>query len=124
MSTFGIYKCVKIRKKHSCVLCGRTIPLGKKAWNNTGMFEGDWQNWYMCIPCNDNIEVEYGEDISDEDFSTWLYSQPDSSKCPSCGEESYIDWDFSANGENVEFECGECDHKWEKHIGFDAKEKL
>lgn len=31
----------------------------------------------------------------------------------------YIDWEWSDDGLNAEFECNICGHKWVKPIGFD-----
>ena len=56
MSDFGcIPRLVeKTRKPHYCPSCGRTIPEGSPAYLIKGMWEGDWQNWYMCVFCHDN----------------------------------------------------------------------
>lgn len=132
MSDFGDFKEVTTKKEHLCVTCQRIIPKGKKALHYTGRCEGDWQNWYMCIPCDENgVNGWIDEYISGEEFSEWLMSQPEY-ECPKCKGidpqkdneyrwSRYIDWDWAIDNETVKLECSLCGHKWVKHIGFDSK---
>jgi hypothetical protein len=127
MSTFGCeIKKVKTRKPHRCETCCRIIPSGITAYHTGGMWEGDWQNWYMCKFCHDHEVWESGEYVSDGDFTQWLYEQ-DFYNCPSCkgidpetGKKHRCnpDWDWSEDDEIVLFECDICDHKWSVYIGW------
>ena len=120
MSTFGCeIKPVKTRKPHRCETCCRVIPAGMKAYHTGGMWDGDWQNWYMCGFCHDNNVSASGEEISDEDFNNWLYEQ-DFAVCPhGCNGKRYSNtWEWSDDREDVVFECDQCGHKWTVHIGW------
>lgn len=134
MSDFVNFKLVKTRKTHKCLTCGRIIPKGKQAFNYKGLYEGDWQHWYMCIPCDENVTDMIDEYISGEEFSEWLMQQPEYEclNCHGMDTESnrqyhwshHIDWDWSDDYETVQFECELCGHKWSKHIGFDVKSEV
>ena len=126
MADFGEYKIVKTKKEHQCITCNRKIPKGKKAYNYKGIFEGEWQNWYMCIPCDELGVYEYGEEINGEEFHDWLIESKHA-ECPKCkgingtrryGYHSEYDWDDK--DETIHFECELCGYKWEKFIGFDS----
>jgi hypothetical protein len=93
------------------------------------MWEGDWQNWYMCKFCGDNDVLESGEYVSDEDFTQWLCEQ-DFYNCPSCkgidpetGKKLRCspDWEWSENDEDILFDCDVCGHKWSVHIGWEKE---
>ncbi len=62
MSDFGEGKFVKGSKPHRCASCGAKIPTGEKHWHQTGMWEGDWQDWRAHHECYDNWATNgYGE---------------------------------------------------------------
>ena len=127
MSDFGEYRFVKTNKPHECITCERIIPKGKKAYNYNGMYEGDWQNWYMCEPCEQLNVCEDNEEICGEEFHMWLIESKHA-ECPKCkgidekgtrhGYHSAYKWDEKK--ETLHFECELCGHKWEKFIGFDS----
>lgn len=117
MSTFGCEgKLVKTRKKHRCETCGRVIPSGKKALSFHGMYDGDWQNWYMCGFCADHDFTPYDEPVNEDAFNDWLYEEYGA--CPyGCKGKRYSNtWEWSENHEFATFECDECGKKW--HIGI------
>ncbi len=130
MSTFGCeMKLVKTRKRHRCETCCRIIPVGKKAYHTGGMWDGDWQHWYMCKFCYDHDVNQDYEYVSHEDFAGWLHEQ-DFYNCPDCkGIDSETgkkhrcnpDWEWSDNEEDVLFECDICGHKWFVHIGWEKE---
>jgi len=117
MSTFCCYqKEVKIKKPHVCETCGRMIPKGAKAYHTGGMFEGDWQNWYMCGSCYDN-NVAGDEYVCCDDFMEWVFEQPFSS-CPECDDVA-VERDWNDKNDTLLFEC-DCGHKWKKYIGWNG----
>ena len=121
MSNFGSFLHVRTRKEHLCETCCRTIPVGKRAYNYRGKYEDIWQNWYMCAACVSNdVQDDNNDEISGYEFYEWMRVQP-FAKCPQCGER-YDDFDFASNDEDIHFSCGVCEHEWDHHIGFDAKE--
>ena len=119
MSDFSNGKYVVTRKPHLCILCNRLIPVGSKAYHESGIWEGDWQSWYMCKPCEINEVYEPGEEISDEDFWLWVKDLKES-LCPVCDSKD-TDWDWNKDETSIVFNCNECDATWEKFIGFGEK---
>lgn len=126
MSDFGNSKWVKTRKAHHCVYCNRNIPIGTKARNFTGKWEGDWQNWYACGFCVEHVEPKYaenGEPISGDEFMYWL-QESEHWKCPSCEEHRYNhDWEWGEQDSSVVITCSECGHEWIVEIPFEAPDK-
>lgn len=127
MADFGEYKIVKTKKEHRCITCNRKIPKGKMAYNYNGMLEGDWQNWYMCVPCEElNVCGDDGE-IYGEEFHMWVI-EGEYAQCPKCKgvDESNRYWGYHSDykwddkEENLHFTCELCDHEWDKFIGFDS----
>lgn len=51
MSDFGNLLSVTTRKDHRCEWCGEKIIKGSKCVNYRGMFQDEWQNWYMHPEC-------------------------------------------------------------------------
>lgn len=64
MSDFGEGKTVKCRIEHRCEWCGEKIPAGDQAYYYSGVWEGDWQSWYMHPECEKACTKEpyYWED--------------------------------------------------------------
>ncbi|PID03622.1 hypothetical protein CSV67_02985 [Sporosarcina sp. P2] len=61
MSSFNNHRKVnKTRKDHRCLGCQDLIPKGEKAINNSGVFEGDFYNYYLCSPCEIVIKEHRG----------------------------------------------------------------
>ena len=65
MSDFErITKIKHIRKERPCDLCGRKIPKGFSAYNNTGVYEGQFFFSYFCNTCEALIN-EFREYVTD-----------------------------------------------------------
>jgi len=116
-STFGDYEIRKIRKEHICVSCNRKIPIGKKANYYNGMWEGDWQNWYMCMFCYEMELCEPGEGISGDEFHYWVSEEECCPKCLCTG----VDWEWTDDNESIDLYCSDCSYKWVKEIGWEGK---
>jgi hypothetical protein len=54
VSDFGQGKTIKARSPHRCDWCGQRINVGEQCYNYRGMFEGEWQNWYMHPECEND----------------------------------------------------------------------
>lgn len=62
MSDFHNRKIVKTRKPHKCEGCFEEVPVGTEITNCTGVYEGDFYNYYMCDPC---LEWFDGTDVDE-----------------------------------------------------------
>lgn len=57
MSSFNNHRKVnKTRKEHNCLGCLENISKGDNAINNSGMFEGEFYNYYLCLPCEEVVK--------------------------------------------------------------------
>lgn len=53
----------KTRKPHRCDGCGKMIPAGSSATNNSGLFDGKWFSDYTCDTCQRMIYSIVAEEI-------------------------------------------------------------
>ena len=59
---FGEGKWIVGRKRHRCVACQGPIPKGENHYHQTGMWEGEWQDWRAHRECHDAWAADgYGE---------------------------------------------------------------
>ena len=72
MSDFGEGITLKTRKTHRCAWCGQSIDARTLAYHYKGMFDGDWQDWYMHQEC----ERSYALDARDHDYMFEPYGNP------------------------------------------------
>lgn len=47
---------VKTRKEHKCEFCGDDIPKGNSAYFVSGIYSGEFINYYWCLRCKDFID--------------------------------------------------------------------
>ena len=122
MSDFGTYKDVKIRKEHSCIYCSRTIPIGSIARNYRGMWQGDWQNWYACGFCIENVEpCSDGEEINGSEFAEWFYDT-DHMVCKKCETRYRNNWDWEDDSNTaIRVFCAKCSDEWVVQIPLEGK---
>lgn len=115
MSTFDCQgKNVITRKEHKCLLCKRTIPKERKVrLLPGGRYEGDWQNWYACGYCEDEVLslLEIGESIGDDDFSSHVFDLEEA-KCPKCNKKYLISFDIPGDSDTITFKCSACGSEW------------
>ena len=62
MSEFGGGKHIKARKPHRCEWCGQAIAAGESCYNYRGMWQEEWQNWYMHPECEEVYSLNYDPD--------------------------------------------------------------
>ena len=65
MSNLHNEKVVKTRKDHQCLTCGSKIPKGLKVHYCSGVYDGEFYNYYMCEFCKHIFEIDENIDISD-----------------------------------------------------------
>ncbi|WP_066723455.1 hypothetical protein [Sphingomonas pituitosa] len=50
--------CSKIRtrrKDHRCETCGQTVRAGEKSWDESGLYQGDFNSYRQCAACKDIV---------------------------------------------------------------------
>ena len=57
-------KVKSTRKEHKCDGCLEVIPIGSAAARGSGMFEGHFYSYIICIPCDEHL-TEYRDDFED-----------------------------------------------------------
>lgn len=57
----------KTRKPHECYECGQIIQAGNSMNKTSGKWEGEIENFYTCIPCQEKADV-WQEQNPDECF--------------------------------------------------------
>ncbi len=60
---YGKNKWVKTRKHHICFGCGGSIPPGESAHYQSGVYEGDFGDFYMHEECYNDWNDNGGEEI-------------------------------------------------------------
>lgn len=123
MSFWNSRQINKTRKKHSCIFCQSIIPIGSSCRHETGTWEGEFFDYYLCNRCVKFID-EYKLDLSDGfsagDFHEYIHKF-DVLNCPNCGRDNHRDCKWDENYYKAEFECDNCDEKWtaDFSMGFD-----
>ena len=54
----------KTRKDHKCLGCCEKLPIGSTAFYISGVYEGDFGAYYLCIPCREYLDrnpIERGD---------------------------------------------------------------
>ena len=122
MSGFDDFKMIKkTRKPHKCITCSRKIPIGSKAHNYIGTYEGEFQSWYQCDWCYWKLDSDdFSEGISGDEFIEQFF-ETESGTCPICkAKYGTLEWDWSKDETILKMECTNCDTQWEVLIGFDG----
>jgi hypothetical protein len=62
VSDFGEGKTVRTRRPHRCEWCYQAIDSGSECYHYKGMWEGDWQDWYMHHECKEVYSLNGDQD--------------------------------------------------------------
>jgi hypothetical protein len=62
MSDFGEGKNLQARKPHRCEWCYQKIETGETCYHFKGMWQGDWQDWYMHLECKGSYALNNDPD--------------------------------------------------------------
>ncbi len=107
-------KVVRTRKHHTCIYCTREIRSGEYAEYNCGTWEGDFQNYYMCMRCVqfiDDNNIELSEGFYEGEFLD-VIRESDKAKCTVCGNSRYNCCSWGKNKMSCTFVCNECKNEW------------
>lgn len=113
MSFWNSKKVKKTRKEHRCEFCSRKIPVGSSCSNESGMYEGDFHNYYLCNRCVEVIykwDIDLSDGFSRGEFYEHAYERK-IADCPACGERHGED-EWSEDTMVCFYECGTCDNTW------------
>jgi len=67
------HKIVTIKKAHQCLTCGEILPTGKKMMYHVGIYEGDFNSYYMCPCCEAYSDFKGYEEYGAGEFSSREY---------------------------------------------------
>jgi len=112
----------KARKVHKCLYCGRTIEVGEIYDRETGVFEGDFNDYCLCLRCLFLVDkYERNGDELGNFYDTLLeqYLMP----CPSCDSINLRTHNFSKDKMSCECECGSCGEKWTADLSIEGIKK-
>lgn len=108
----------KARKEHTCIYCNKTIEVGESYSRESGLYEGEFNDYCLCLRClwlinNYAREDDYLTDMRETLFENDLIS------CPSCGSYSLVEFDEIENYQKAECECNHCYHTWVEDISLE-----
>ena len=122
MSFWNSKNIKKTRKVHICEYCGRKIEIGESCNNESGMYEGEFNNYYLCRCLN--FISKYSPDLSDGFSSGEFYEEiynMQIAPCPKCGSDNHREYEWSEDSMKCQFECDDCDEKWEADFSFSSE---
>jgi hypothetical protein len=76
MSDFGEGNWVKTSKPHRCSWCGQRIEAKADAYHYKGMYDGEWQNWYMHEECQEAYALNGNEEFDPFEGERPALAQP------------------------------------------------
>jgi transcription elongation factor Elf1 len=124
MSFWNSKKVKKTRKIHRCEFCTRKIPIGSSCSSESGVYEGDFQSYYLCNRCNTYInskEIDLEDGFSYGDFFDFIY-ESGKLDCPACGSYRRRDTEWSDNKLSCNIVCDKCDNEYTVDCSFETKD--
>ena len=113
----------KARKEHKCIYCGKTIEKGETYSRETGTFEGEFNDYCLCLRCLWLINSF----ASDEEYLADIYEtlfENDLIICPSCSSTNLREYDISNDKMSMNCECDNCDEKWVADLSIEGIKEL
>jgi len=124
MSFWNSKKIKSTRKPHRCAYCHSTIPVGSSCHEEVGIYEGEFNHYYLCDRCDlficlfhDSSETELGE-FDDDLFNTDLLD------CPECFSSNRRVYEFNTGKQAIELQCDRCDYQWIVDLSLAAMQDL
>lgn len=113
MSEFWTNKIIKkSRKKHICAYCDVIIPVGSSYSRESGNYEGNMQDYALCLRCRKLLESNTPTWNSDDgELGNFHENFMESTfiKCPNCGSSFVGDVSYSLDKMRVTIVCDHCD---------------
>lgn len=111
----------KAQKKHCCELCHKAIQVGEKYSRQTGVVEGDFQDYCLCLRCLWLLKQHPGREVIGDIWE--LLSDYDYISCPNCGAYNYEIEEVDEDIENLTFSCGKCGNWWLENLSLEELKK-
>lgn len=115
MSDFWVSKSIKkSRKPHRCAHCDEKIEVGSSYSREIGLWEGDFQDYALCLRCMTLLNSHDPIWESDGELGNFHEKLMDSHfvNCSHCGQRDMSEFRYFNNGMSIEIECAECDKKF------------
>ncbi len=123
MSFWESRKINKTRKEHLCEYCETIIKTGTSCYNEKGVCNGDFNNYYLCNRCHDVLPINDDNDglLGEfcEDFMTQGYI-----KCPECGYRHQSKLEMAEDKLSCKCECSNCEEEWTQDLSAESVNKL
>ena len=94
------------RIPHRCEYCGKQIEVGEQYSRETGIYEGEFNDYSLCSRCK----------------GAWTYLSGEYC-CPICGGFNLREYDFADDMLSVECQCDKCDRKYMVDLSEEAIKK-
>ena len=111
----------KAQKKHCCELCHKAIKVGEKYSRQTGVVEGDFQDYCLCLRCLWLLKQNPGREVIGDIWE--LLSDYDYITCPNCGSYNYEIEEVDEDIEKLTFSCDKCGNWWPENLSLEALKK-
>ncbi len=112
----------KAKKKHYCAYCGKTIKPGEVYSRETGIYEGQFDDYCLCVRCREALT--YFKDTSFGDYELGHFVndlfESDMLECPQCHRCNHRDYEFSEDMDSINLQCDECEHYYIVDLSLDS----
>lgn len=111
------------RKEHQCLYCEKIITIGEIYNRETGIYEGEFNDYCLCERCKwvlENIDNDCDE-IGN--FYDTLF-EFDLIPCPSCGSIEFGDHDMSDDKQTIKCKCKKCNELWNADLSIDGLKQI
>ncbi|OZV10766.1 hypothetical protein CIW83_18275 [Tissierella sp. P1] len=112
----------KARKEHTCKYCGKKIKKGEEYSRETGIYEGDFNDYCLCLRCRFLVD-EFEHDDYLHEFADTLIDN-DLMLCPACGTSNLSEWEFTDDMQSCECECDNCGEKWVADLSIEGIKRI
>lgn len=101
----------KARKQHRCEYCGAVIEIGTSYSRESGNFEGEMQDYALCLRCRKLLDSNDQTWAFDEELGNFHDAFMDSKfiKCEKCGSSWVGDIIYKDDMTSVAITCDKCD---------------
>jgi len=104
----------KSRKKYRCEHCSNDIEIGFSYSRESGKYEGDMQDYALCLRCRKLLDGNNPIWDNDDDELGNFHEKLMNSRfvdCPQCGKQTVSEFEYSEDGMSIKIEC-ECGNKY------------